>query len=302
MIANFLDLKDKYNYNIKFNELMSKYSWFNLGGPAETFFKPKNKNELIDFLKLTKKFNKKLNIIGAGSNTLIRDGGIKDVTIKLSNNFSFLKLIEKDLIEVGASTLDRKLSNFASENSLSGFEFLSCIPGSIGGGIVMNCGCYNEEISHIFVSCKAINSEGKEVEINKKDIKFFYRGTNLPKDLIIVSVKLRGKIFKKDKVIEKQRTLIEKKQNSQPKNIKTGGSTFKNTKNYKAWELIQKSNCENFSVGGAKISTKHSNFFLNDGKASSSDIEKLIEKVQARVLEKTGVALDLELKIIGDKK
>ena len=301
MKSNFQELVEKYKYDIKFDEIMSKYSWFNLGGPAETFYKPKDKNELIKFLKFTKNFKNKINIIGAGSNTLIRDGGIKDVTIKLSNNFSYLRLLEDNIIEAGASTLDKKLSNFATENSLSGFEFLSCIPGSIGGAIVMNCGCYDEDISKIFVSCKAIDYDGKEIEIGKKDIEFFYRGTSLKRELIIVSAKFKGTISKKEKVLEKQLNLIKKKQNSQPKNVKTCGSTFKNTKDYKAWELIQKSNCENFFVGGAKISPKHANFFLNDGKASSTDVEKLIEKVQAKVLEKTGVSLDLELKIIGDK-
>ena len=154
MKSNFQELVEKYKYDIKFDEIMSKYSWFNLGGPAETFYKPKDKNELIKFLKFTKNFKNNINIIGAGSNTLIRDGGIKDVTIKLSNNFSYLRLLEDNIIEAGASTLDKKLSNFATENSLSGFEFLSCIPGSIGGAIVMNCGCYDEDISKIFVSCK----------------------------------------------------------------------------------------------------------------------------------------------------
>ena len=142
------EFKKIFGNKLLVKENLSKFSWFNLGGPAEIFFKPANYNELASLLKIYQD-NKKINIIGAGSNTLIRDGGIEGVTIKLSTEFSFIKLLNDNIIEVGAATLDRKLSDFATKNSLSGFEFLSCIPGSIGGGIKMNSGCYGEEISKI---------------------------------------------------------------------------------------------------------------------------------------------------------
>ena len=288
------------NQNVKKNVLLSQYNWFNLGGPAELFFKPKDKKELIETIRLSNAKNLKINIIGAGSNTLIRDKGIKGLTIKLGKSFSKIQLLDKETIEVGASTLDKKVANFAQENLISGFEFLSCIPGSLGGAVIMNSGCYGEEISKVFLSLKAINFKGEEIEIKRENIKFFYRKTNLPNDLIITSVVLRGKQSSKDNINKKQSQMIETKKKSQPSNVKTCGSTFKNPEGEKAWELIKRSQCENLSVGDAKISEKHSNFFINNGKATSKQVESLIAKVREKVFKKTGINLELELKIVGD--
>lgn len=291
---------DNLNQNIKKNVLLSQYNWFNLGGPAELFFKPKDKKELVDILRYSKDKNLKINVIGAGSNTLIRDKGIKGLTIKLGKSFSRIRLLDNETIEVGASALDKKLANYAQENLISGFEFLSCIPGSLGGAVIMNSGCYGEDISKVFLSLRAINFNGEEVEIKKENIKFFYRKTNLPNDLIITSVVLKGKQSTKDYIDTKQSQMIETKKRSQPSNVKTCGSTFKNPEGEKAWELIKRSHCENLSVGDAKISKKHSNFFINNGKATSKQIESLITKVRDKVLKKTGIDLELEIKIVGD--
>ena len=149
MNLNYQDLKNKFEGSVYEDENLSKYNWFNLGGNAELLFKPKNLEELKSFIKYLKDFNVKINIIGAGSNLLIRDGGVKEITIKLGSKFSYLNLIDKNTIEVGAATLDKKIADFALKNSLSGFEFLSCIPGSIGGGVTMNSGCYGYDISKI---------------------------------------------------------------------------------------------------------------------------------------------------------
>ena len=188
------------NQNIKKNVLLSQYNWFNLGGPAELFFKPKDKKELVEIIRYSKDKNLNINVIGAGSNTLIRDKGLKGLTIKLGKNFSQIKLLDNETVEVGASALDKKLANYAQENLISGFEFLSCIPGSLGGAVIMNSGCYGEDISKVFLSLKAINFNGQEIEIKKENIKFFYRKTNLPNDLIITSVVLRGKQSSKDHI------------------------------------------------------------------------------------------------------
>ena len=287
--------------NILINEKLSKYSWFNLGGPANILIKLQSINEIKDFLKQNKTKNNKIHILGAGSNTLFRDGGFDGTVIKLGNNFSFIKILKKDQIEVGSATLDRKLSEFAMKNSLSGFEFLSCIPGSIGGAITMNSGCYGEDISKIFLSLKAINSNGEIETFTNKQIKFSYRGNDLNKNLIILSAIFQGKMFDSKKILEKQTRLINMKKNSQPSRIKTCGSTFKNPESHKAWELIKNSECANLKVGGARISEKHSNFFLNNGDATSSDIEKLIDKVKEKVFKKTGIELELELQIVGKK-
>jgi len=295
-------LKKKFGKNLIINENLSKYSWFNLGGPADIFFRPENKDQLIKFLNEIKKDNYKIHILGAGSNTLIRDSGVKGVVIKLGSKFSNIELLEKDTIEVGASTLDRKVSDFAKNNDISGMEFLSCIPGSIGGAIIMNSGCYGSDISEILSSIKIIDEKGKEKEIKNDEIKFFYRGTNIPENYIILSAVLKGVMSSKQLIEQKQEKLIERKKISQPSQIKTGGSTFKNSNGKKAWMLIKESGCDKLYIGDAKISDKHCNFFVNDGEAKTADIEKLINKVKKEVQNKTGVNLELEIKIIGNEK
>ena len=291
------DLKSKFGKQISLDEKLSNYSWFNLGGPADVLFKPNSIEDIIFFFKQTKL--QKFTIIGAGSNTLIRDGGIKGITIKLSSAFSYTKLGSENVIEVGGATQDKKVADFALENELAGLEFLACIPGSIGGAVRMNTGCYGNDISEILHSIKVVNARGVTKEILAKDIKFSYRNTNLEENLLITSVKLIGKHSTKQKIKEKQEAMVERKKNSQPSQIKTCGSTFKNSKNKKAWELIKESNCENFKVGNAKISEKHCNFFINNGNATSKELEELINKVKETVYKKTKTNLELEIKIIG---
>ena len=297
-----LDLIKKFNKTISQNTNLANYSWFNLGGPAEFFFKPENTKQMIEFFKANKRNKLKITILGAGSNTLIRDNGVKGVVIKLGNKFSNIQLIEKDIIEVGAATLDRKIANFALENGLSNLEFLSCIPGSIGGSVAMNRGCYDGDISKILVSVKVIDiDECVEKEIKRNEIEFFYRGTSLPAEVIITSVKLKGKLEDKEIIKKKQESYIEKKKLSQPSQIKTCGSTFKNiSSEKKAWKLIKESGCQQLTQGDAMISKKHCNFFVNNGNAKSADIEKLINKVKEIVREKAGVNLELEIKIVGE--
>ena len=296
------NLKKKFGNNLSENVKLSNYSWFNLGGNAEYFFKANNKNQLKEFLEEAKKKRLKTTIIGAGSNILFRDNGVKGVVIKLGRDFSYTKVIDDNIIDVGAATLDRQVANFAKENNLANLEFLSCIPGSVGGAVIMNSGCYNNDISKVLISIKAVDKNNlSEIEIKKKDIKFLYRGTNLPDNLIIISAKLKGFLSNKDEVSKKQAALIERKKLSQPSQIKTCGSTFKNISNEKkAWMLIKEAGCIDLKEGDAVISQKHCNFFVNNGKAKSLDIENLIKKVKKRVHEKTGVNLELEIKIVGE--
>ena len=300
-MSNNLDTQNKeYQKKIFYEENLSKYSWFNLGGPAEILFKPDSIEQIKLFIEENK--NKDINIIGAGSNTLIRDGGVKGITLKLSSKFSSIKLIDENIFDVGAATLDKKISDFAKNNSVSGFEFLSCIPGSIGGGVRMNSGCYGEEISKILLSIEVMDQKGNIKLIKKEKINFFYRGCDLPEDLIILSVKLKGALSNKVEIEKKQEKLMNKKKNDQPTQVKTCGSTFKNFKKQKAWELIKNSGCDKMQVGQAKISEKHCNFFINNGKTNSKEIEELISKVKNQVFDKTGINLELEIKIIGFNK
>ena len=296
------NLKKKFGDNLNHNVKLSKYNWFNLGGEAELFFKPSDKVQLLEFLIEAKKNNLKTTILGAGSNTLVRDNKVKGAVIKLGSNFSYTKLINEDVVETGAATLDRKVANFAKDNNLSNLEFLSCIPGSIGGAIIMNSGCYDNDISKILLSIKVIDkNELIEKEIKSEDIKFLYRGTNFSENLVITSTKLKGHVSIKDQIEKKRSDFVKRKKISQPSQIKTCGSTFENVdKNKKARMLIKEEGCIDFKVGDAVISQKHCNFFVNNGKAKSADIENLINKVRKTVQAKTGVNLELEIKIIGE--
>ena len=210
LISQIKEIKNKVSGQILFDSSLSKYSWFNLGGPAKVIFKPKNLNELSIFLKNTKGFEK-IKVLGVGSNTLIRDGGFDGIIIKFGKSFSHISLFDKNTIIAGASTLDTNLSNFALENSLSGFEFLSCIPGTVGGGIRMNSGCYDEDVSKILVSVQAMDLNGMVKIIYSSDIKFSYRECNLDNNLIFISATFRGKKDNKQNIQKKINNLVERK-------------------------------------------------------------------------------------------
>ena len=300
LIPQMKNIKKKISGKISFNESLSKLSWFNLGGPAKILFRPKNLQELSIFLKEVKGAEK-IKILGAGSNTLVRDGGFNGVIIKFGKFFSHISLFDPNTIIAGASILDKNVSSFALENSLSGFEFLSCIPGTIGGAVRMNSGCYGEEISKILVSLQVMDFKGNIRIIQSSDIKFYYRGSNLDENLIFISATLRGKKDDMLNIKNKINNFVGKKKITQPEKIKTCGSTFKNPKDEKAWKLIKDSGCVGMKVGDAQISQKHCNFFVNNGKAKSKDLEELIYQVKKKVLDKTGINLELELQIIGEK-
>ena len=300
LISQIKEIKKKISGQILFDESLSKHSWFNLGGSAKVIFKPKNLNELSIFLKNCKEFNK-IKVLGAGSNTLIRDGGFDGVIIKLGKSFSHLSLLGQNMLIAGASALDKNVSNFALENSLSGFEFLSCIPGTIGGGIRMNSGCYGEDISKILISVQVMDLSGKLKVVHSSDIKFSYRRCGLDNSLIFISATFKGKNDSNPNIQKKIINLVERKKKDQPSKIKTCGSTFKNPENNKAWSLIKDSGCAGMKMGDAHISEKHCNFFVNKGNAKSQDLENLIYQVKNKVLNKTGIKLELELEIIGEK-
>jgi len=291
-------IKNKIKGKISFNEKLSKFSWFNLGGPAKIVFRPNDLRDLSFFLKEINE-KKEIKVLGVGSNTLIRDGGFDGVIIKFGKTFSHVSLLKENILISGASALDKKVSNFALNNSLTGFEFLSCIPGTIGGAIKMNSGCYGEDISKILISVQVMDLSGNIKVIPSSQIKFHYRGSDLDDDLIFLSATFAGKTKNKKYIEEKMLNFLKKKNKSQPSKIKTCGSTFKNPKKKKAWQLIKESGCSKMKVGDAQISHKHCNFFINKGNASSKDLEELIMKVKKNVLEKSGVALELELQIIG---
>ena len=300
MKTNLKELSEEFSKNLKLDYDLKKKNWFNIGGKAKIFFKAENLKDLIKFLKVIEN-KENIFVLGGGSNTLITDDKYDGVVIKLANNFNNLSVMSDDIIIAGSIVTDKALSEFALENSLGGFEFLSCIPGTVGGGIKMNAGCFNREFKDIIVSIQAITKSGQVVTIPAKEINFKYRDSGLSDDLIFLSASLKG--FKKEKqLIQKEMVFLkEKKEKAQPTRIKTSGSTFKNPLDQsekKVWQLIKESVSLEKSFGDACISKKHCNFFINKGDAKFDDMKKLIEFVSENVLKKTGVKLETEIKIL----
>ena len=294
------DLLFEFKQNIKFDYNLKKKNWFNIGGNTKIYYKADNLKELTKFLKIIGN-KEKIFVLGGGSNTLITDKTYDGVVIKLSNNFKNISLLSEDIIVAGSSVSDKSLSEFAMNNSLGGFEFLSCIPGTVGGGIKMNAGCFNREFKDILISVQAINKSGQVIMIPAKEIDFKYRDSGLSNDLIFLSASFKG--FKKNSnLINKEMAVLkEKKEKAQPTRIKTSGSTFKNPldqSDKKVWQLIKESVPLEKSFGDACISEKHCNFFVNKGNAKFDDMKKLIDFVSESVLKKTGVKLQTEIKIL----
>ena len=299
-----IDKLENFSKKIKgkifFNYDLKKTNWFNIGGKAKVYFKPESLNELISFIKEFGK-TEKFFILGAGSNILINDGIFNGVVIKLGKNFSNISLLPNQTIVAGSAVSDKKLSEFALENDISGLEFLSCIPGTIGGGLRMNSGCFKKEFKDILVSVQAIDRMGKVLTIPSSKIQFSYRGNDLDKNLIFLSASFKGEFKEKIKIQEYMKIIKNKKDDTQPTKIKTGGSTFKNPikqTDQKVWELIKKSVPLDTKFGDAEISKKHCNFFVNNNNATFEDMKKLIEFVKENVKSKTGIIIETEIEII----
>ena len=293
-------LLKKFDSSITYSADLKKKNWFNIGGKAKVFFKANELTDLVEFLKVLDN-REKIHIIGAGSNTLITDEVYDGVIIKLGKNFNRLSVLNSNIIISGTAVLDKKLSDFAAENSLSGFEFLSCIPGTVGGGLKMNAGCFGTEIKDILVSIQSVDKNGNVLTIPAKEINFEYRNNDLSENLIFLSASFKGEKKDTQKILEKMSKLKNKKDNNQPTKIKTSGSTFKNPINLtskKVWELIKESVPADVEFGDACISKKHSNFFVNKGNASFKDMKKLINFVEKSVFNKTGVKIEKEIKIL----
>jgi len=300
-VNNLIDFSKLTNGKLIFDYDLKKTNWFNIGGKAKAFFKPNNLGDLINFLKNFGN-KEKFFILGVGSNILIKDQGFDGVVIKLGKNFSNISLLPNKTIIAGSATTDKKVAEFACENDIGGLEFLSCIPGSIGGGVRMNSGCFETEFKDILLSVQALDRSGKVLTIPSSSIKFDYRKNDLPRDLIFLSASFKGKFKKKDLVERDMKIFKKKKDNAQPTQVKTGGSTFKNPikqTNKKVWELIKSSVPKNTTFGGAMISDKHSNFFVNKNKATFDDMKKLIDFVKKNVKKKMGINLELEIEIVG---
>ena len=277
---------------------------FKTGGMAEVYFSPYDIDDLSHFLKKAPK-DMPIHLIGFGSNILIRDGVLNGITIRLQNsNFSFIEKIGNNILKCGAFTSNIAIAKFAAENSIQGMEFLFGIPGTIGGAIQTNAGCFGREIKDVFVSLQAVNIKTGEIKnFDLKECGFSYRKSEIGNEWVFVSVEIKGEPGKKESILQTMQNIKEKKDSAQPTYTKTSGSTFKNPSPEKpAWKLIKEAGCQGLKLGGAIVSPVHANFIVNEDNATSADIEDLAEKVRLKVYEKFGLMLEYEIKIIGTRK
>jgi UDP-N-acetylmuramate dehydrogenase len=288
-------IRGTYRQNAKLN------NWFDVGGCAEIIFRPTDLNDLQHFLKNYPK-EIPLQILGAASNVIISDDGVKGVVIKLSSEFAKISYSD-EIVKVGSSALCGNVALHCKNAGLSDLEFLIGIPGSIGGAIAMNAGCYGSEISKILLNATAIDFSGKVHELKNSDFRFFYRGNEIAKDFIFVEATFKAKKSTTEDVGKKIIEYHKRREKSQPIRAKTGGSTFKNpnplnSSAKKAWQLIDAANCRGKIIGDAQISEKHCNFMINRGKASALDLIELGTEVKKAVKEKFDIDLEWEIKIL----
>ena len=286
--------------DISFDQSIKNLNWFNIGGKTKIFFKPNSLKGLIEYLKLYT-LRGKIFILGNGSNVLFDDDTYQGTVIKLGKNFSNITLLDNERIIAGTAASQKKVSEFAKNNNISGLEFMSCIPGSIGGGIRMNSGCFKKEFKDILMSIQLVDFKGVVRSIPANKIKFNYRSIELPKDLIFLSATFKGKQKKGEQISDYMNELNAIKNMAQPTKIKTSGSTFKNPINQtdkKVWELIRSSVPNETRYGDAIISQKHANFFVNKKNAKSKDMKSLISFVKRKVKDQTGVKLELEIVVV----
>lgn len=280
------------------NEKLSKYTWFGVGGPAEIMYIPYDYEDLSLFIRKCPKYIPVF-LIGGGSNLLVRDGGIPGVVIKLDSPSFKQVLIGNNEITCGAGLHNVELKKYLINNQLGGLEFLCSIPGVIGGSVKTNAGCFGREVKDVIKSVTIMNEHGKIKKIGTADLKLGYRTSCFPDNWIILSITFATTPDTKENI---KKTLLEQKayrQEKQPYNQKTAGSTFKNPQGLRAWELIKKSGCDKLVVGGAKVSEKHCNFLINTGTATAKDIEILGEQIINTVRQKTFITLEWEIKRVG---
>lgn len=286
---------------IRENADLSKTNWFQVGGPAKYLYKPTDINDLSYFLE-NKPKDLKIFPLGVGSNIIIRDGGIDGTVIKLGRNFTNID-IDNTTVMVGAGALDYNISNYLAKESLSGLEFYVGIPGTIGGAICMNAGCYSSETADFLVEAEAVRiKDGKIFKLSNKDFGFKYRSNSLNEEFVFVNGKYKLHSENSDKILKKMQEISQMRESTQPIRARTGGSTFKNPPEHKAWELIDKCGLRGYKIGGAQISEKHCNFMINNGDATASDLEKLGDFIIKTIFEKTNIKLEWEIKRIGKYK
>jgi UDP-N-acetylmuramate dehydrogenase len=272
--------------------------WFRAGGPAEVLFRPADADDLAAFL-VAKPADLRVSVIGVGSNLLVRDGGIPGAVVRLSSAFGKIET-NGMRVRAGAAALDGAVARAAADAGIAGLEFLRGVPGTIGGALKMNAGCYGKEIKDVFVEAVAIDGKGNKIGLSSTDMAFEYRkAKGAADDLIFIEAVFEGTKDDAAAIRARMEELSANREASQPIKSKTGGSTFKNPPGQKAWQLIDQAGCRGLKIGGAQVSEKHTNFLINTGDATAADLENLGEEVRKRVKEKSGVTLEWEIKRVG---
>ena len=273
-------------------------TWFRTGGPAEVLFRPADTEDLASFLKALPA-EVPVTVLGVGSNLLVRDGGIKGVVIRLMRGFTGVT-VEGTEVVAGAGAPDLHVALTAREHSLAGLEFLSGIPGTIGGAFPTNAGAYGGELADVLISAEVVDRAGNVFTVTPAKLGLAYRHSKAPKDWIFTSARLRASPGDQMTIARRIAEIDSARAESQPRS-RTGGSTFANPPNLKAWELIDSAGCRGLRIGDAQVSEKHCNFLINRGNATATDIESLGEEVRSRVFQKSGVLLQWEIRRIGEK-
>lgn len=294
---NWKDKLPEVEGRYSFDAEIGKQVWFRVGGAAELLFKPKSIEDLQNFMKHRPQ-GVPITILGAGSNVLIRDGGLPGIVIKLGRGFSEV-VVDGDEVEAGAGCLDRTVALTCQEAGIGALEFLVGIPGVIGGAVKMNAGAYGGEIKDYLLWAEVVDGNGDLHRLTPEDLGFEYRRSNLADDAIVTKVRLKGQQKPVEEVTEAINRNLKAREDTQPVRGRTGGSTFKNPADRKAWELIDHAGCRGLKVGDAQVSEKHCNFLLNLGDAKAHDLEELGEQVRQKVLDDSGVRLDWEIKRLG---
>ncbi len=283
------------------DEPLAKHTWFGVGGPAEVMFYPEDDQDLEWFMR-TKPYNLPICVIGGGSNLLVRDGGVPGVVIKLDSKYYRRCEMGDGMITCGAGMRNAELKKIMLDNKLGGLEFLVSVPGHLGGSIKTNAGCFGKETKDVLLKVTIVNGEGEKREVPVEELRLGYRSSCFPDDWIITSLTLKTQPQDPEKTKEIMAEQKAYREKSQPYNVRTAGSTFKNPEGLRAWELIKKSGCAELQINGAKVSEKHCNFLVNTGKATAHDLETLGETIVQKVKEHTAITLEWEVKRLGIHK
>lgn len=277
---------------------LGRLTWFRVGGPADVLFTPADEADLRTFLAGVPG-DVAVTLMGIGANVLVRDGGVRGVVIRLGRGLAGIAVVENELT-VGAGALNANVAKAARDHAVGGLEFLSGIPGTIGGGLRMNAGAYGAAFADIVVSATAVDRSGTPRRFDVAELGYGYRHSELDGAWTFISAVLRGAASQRDAIVARMDEIMRQREASQPIRLRTGGSTFKNPDGHSAWELIDRAGCRGLRRGNAMVSQKHCNFLINTGNATAADLEALGEDVRRRVMDATGILLEWEIQRIGE--